>query len=451
MPPPTVNVHDQGLLRRFHAESDPFKKAEIADEVLPRLVTDRHVDEIRSVLTNLPETIANDVLDARMAAFRAILSALDGRSPDPFVAKAMERIDSLSVQDQATLYQRMAVAFVSANDRVRGEEYCAESLTLSQAIGDHKGAAFAACNLSIIAYQKGDYEAALYHAELTRVEATASENERLLSWVLSMECDMLAGFGRWDEARAVLRQIRGMRTEIKDNAYVNAYHDTEICILDGNLAGALQRVESIETEQVANRAQAMSLRALVLLSLGRDDDAKKAARQAYGLASVAKSTDRNVLGEFLVETRSNEAAILSSYVLLLAGDRHEGRRRLRTRIDHPGAIGVYAQTLYNADGREIRTPVTGLAIYQGYVDVIEAVRNIYEGIQRSRETFAGRLTRAELDVLARVADGSTNAEIAKYRKVSTSAVEQILTSAYHKLGIRRRHEVKERLEQLSLR
>ena len=67
---------------------------------------------------------------------------------------------------------------------------------------------------------------------------------------------------------------------------------------------------------------------------------------------------------------------------------------------------------------------------------------------RERDAYEPNLTARELEVLALVADGLTNAEIARRLWVSQSTVAKHLEQAYPKLGVHSRTAAVARLAKL---
>ena len=122
----------------------------------------------------------------------------------------------------------------------------------------------------------------------------------------------------------------------------------------------------------------------------------------------------------LAHTLSDLAALLNR-----AGRRREGRTAARRAIelaDQCGAapLAAAARAEHQAGpGRPARTELTG----------------------------RGALTAAEWRVCRQAAEGQTNREIAQALFVTEKTVERHLSSAYHKLGIRSRHQLASAIEQ----
>lgn len=90
----------------------------------------------------------------------------------------------------------------------------------------------------------------------------------------------------------------------------------------------------------------------------------------------------------------------------------------------------------------------------GAIDVVKAVRMVALGMEvfepRGEDAAAPALTGREQEVLAAIAAGATNREIAARLYLSPHTIKEYSSSLYRKLGVRNRAEAARRAEQLGL-
>ena len=119
--------------------------------------------------------------------------------------------------------------------------------------------------------------------------------------------------------------------------------------------------------------------------------------------------------------------------------RDEVDRRLRLReaqLANFGAGGADAEEI-----REVHAQLRRLAADSSAPPALRAqLRVLAERLARPRSPATASLSPRELDVLAQVALGCTNAEVAKRLSLQPETVKSYLRSAAAKLGARTRHE-----------
>jgi DNA-binding CsgD family transcriptional regulator len=85
-------------------------------------------------------------------------------------------------------------------------------------------------------------------------------------------------------------------------------------------------------------------------------------------------------------------------------------------------------------------------MHRGRTDNEDAAQGAAPGSAHLADNPLHRLSRAQLDVLHKVAQAYTTAEIARLRGCSTSAVEKLLTTVYGALSLSAEGPVNQRAE-----
>jgi DNA-binding CsgD family transcriptional regulator len=290
-----------------------------------------------------------------------------------------------------------------------------QSLRIAQQAGLSQGPAWYALALAETA--GGSLPQALAAAETARRHSEDDDDRLFLPRALHAEGRVLLLTGQPARAAELLRRTAEMETGqgLRDPA-MRRWH--------ADLAEALARSGEIaEAEEVvaAARTQAVRLgRRGVLAALDR----------AAGLVAEARGDLDRAAGLL-----AGAAARLGAFPYVL----EEGRTRIalgrvhRARGDEAASRAAFAEALRIFTRAGART----------WVAVARAERDRAGGGDMAPPDgpWSERLTSTERSVVARVAEGASNREIAAGLVVSVKTVEAALTRAYRKLGARSRVEV----------
>ena len=294
-----------------------------------------------------------------------------------------------------------------------------QSLRIAQQAGLSQGPAWYALALAETA--GGSLPQALAAAETARRHSEDDDDRLFLPRALHAEGRVLLLMGHPEQAARLLRRTAEMETAqgLRDPA-MRRWH--------ADLAEALARAGSPdEADEVVAEARAQGAR------LGRRGVIATLDRSAGLVAEARGDRDR------AVALLADAAARLGAFPYVL----EEGRTRLALGRVHRARGDEAASRAAFADALRIFTRAGARA----WVAVARAERD------RSGQGPSGggplppdgpwseRLTSTERSVVARVAEGASNREIAAGLVVSVKTVEAALTRAYRKLGARSRVEV----------
>jgi len=275
----------------------------------------------------------------------------------------------------------------------------------------------------------GRYDRARALAELELEEAL----DFGLSFVVPHGLNILAaaetGRGRFGEALAHLEAAR-------DAAAEDVHVEINAANLEIRILVACRRAEAavavpmpdIPTASPSIRAELLSARALALACRGEAEPAAELAHEALRLSvtSEPRVTAHAVLA-ICAQTTGDEAANQSSV------------SQLEVAVNETGNVDCLITALRSfpklADAMTDRVLSRAVAeILRGNSDRSDRqlVRSLSE--RRDRELLSAR----EVEVLALVAEGATNAEIASSLFISESTVKAHLQHVYEKLGVRTR-------------
>jgi DNA-binding CsgD family transcriptional regulator len=444
-------VHERKLRARLAAARDECERAAVIDEMLVALIDAAPVERVEPFLACVEDSEALGPRRPRINALRVLVDALQGRPTVETEAEVLAQIASLGEgEDLAVCLLRLGFARMVRRNYVQAEQYALEALRICSIAEDPYHASYAALLLGTVAFYARNPEDVLYYSEQAIGYALTAGNAHMYVQGLIVSYDTLCGLGRWNDAKAVRRALRGVACDrdMSDILFIQAYHDAELLVLEGRVAAALERLERTEVDLPGTRAMLKAFVALLRAGLCEDDVALREARQAASLAASQRAQSLAHLNAISDENRRWVGAIMAACVLVLVGHRHDGLRRLRARLDLPGPYGALARAGGSAVLGEACEVAPDLGHCRGHVDVMLAVCE--QRTRRVREQLRGILTQTELEVVHAACDGATNRAIAQERAVSLSAVERVLTRAYRKLGVGSRFEALRRLRALAL-
>jgi DNA-binding CsgD family transcriptional regulator len=305
-------------------------------------------------------------------------------------------------------------------------------------------------HLSDAHFRRGDWDAALTHAQLATSLAEDTDRPLDLARAHARSAQILALRGQWPAAQAHVAAARAAaeRFPVVHAVAAAAVAGACLALTRGDLAGVLAATEPVRATgllEAGGRPGIFNWRAMeadALTGLGRFDDARaalsefEAAIPAAGLASAALTLARCRGNLAVAGGHADEAAAAFSHVHVLearvpmpfehAVASLDDGRRLRAAGDQPAAVAQLerAHHLFSALGADpyVQACATELAALQ-----ITAASS-------SPAALLG-LSRAELAVARLVATGLTNREVASQLFVSVKTVEYHLRNSYIKLDI----------------
>lgn len=263
---------------------------------------------------------------------------------------------------------------------------------------------------------------------------------------------LLAARGRWDEAFDRMENALQVATTSRsalDDTFV-AIHLTRLALLRGDLTRAFHTIKKYELDTVGEGMYyyLWELTQLVLLRakvMGFKTEPSSALPVFEALSLLITESERRERVAPVVE-----ALILSAYALHAAG-RHEEAVETLARALTLGAQSGYVR-IFADEGKQL------LHLLEQYRSRIHAPRSYFEQILSlmRREnaylvsptetisvpfpTQAGLtpLTRRELDILALLADGKSNQDIATERVLTLNTVKKHVANILSKLGVANR-------------
>jgi len=320
--------------------------------------------------------------------------------------------------------------------------------------GEESGLAFLLCNLSWVAWWRGDFSAAIAWADEARVTAEQSGSETMRAVALVQRGRAHAARGDVAAARADLEDGRRVITA---HGYVQAWP----WLLSGEAGLELSRGDSA--------AAARAIAPLVVLAEGGSTaglfvdfapdavdalvqigDLERAAALLARFTERARTLDR----PWALASAARCRGVLASAqgdldaALAAAEEATAGSAALEMPVDHGRALLALGQVRRRRGERRLAR------------EACERAREVFSAVgaglwaERAREEL-GRipirrgagddLTPTEERVAALTAGGRTNAEVASMLFMSPKTVEANLTRIYGKLGIRSRAELGARM------
>ena len=341
-----------------------------------------------------------------------------------------------------------AVAW-TLGDLERSRKYHTQCLALRMQIEDEPGIAASYHNLAITAHDQSDIEAAeMYFRQSIAQYHNLGDRWGVADGLLQLG-NILRKRGTYDEARSHLERGRAILSELGDRQGMGG-----ACYLLGELAddqGDRERARQhfIESKEIsAELGYAWGI-ALAEHELGRIALDENDLRQAEPLLK-ASLRRKHELGEKLGIAHSLEM------LACLAAAHREAQRAaklwgaaeaLRLMIGAP--LSKEARASYEQRIGLDRTPAKQKAFLSAreagtQIGLDEAVRYALESSEivaksaAARPTYPAGLTAREVEVLALVAQGLTDAEVAERLVLSPRTVNAHLTSVYNKLGVNSR-------------
>jgi DNA-binding CsgD family transcriptional regulator len=310
-------------------------------------------------------------------------------------------------------------------------------------------------------------EAHAVAAETRQLEARLTDAPRHWGSAASLRHVIELSF---EDAPAALRALRRDATAEPDPHYSQDLH-LAIAVWRARTAGA-QAASEVEAELAAAYADSelarcprhsadLALRTAELLArIGRVDDARRALHEwdrRAGFDRVSRNLWRLRAAAAIAAAAGDDAAAISLLDTFAQSLQRAGLNleliwaridlgRSLSRIDRDRAIAAFESAAELAE-------VCG-AVSEGRV-VSQALRSLGVRAWRRGATTIGRgiigLSRRELEVSVRVAEGASNREIGEALVVSPKTVERHVTNILAKLGLRNRTELASLLRSSAVR
>lgn len=333
------------------------------------------------------------------------------------------------------------------SDYDRADRLCAEALTLSRSLGDERGVAEALTGLALVRRTRGDYAGAepLFAEALALYETFAAEEA--VARALYRSAMSLCLGAQHERARPLFQRSLDLSRRLGDSTGVAlGLQGLVLARRPGSEPEARAQVgESLELLRALgdrrNVAKVLVVAAEVNGALG---DGELAAEQfAEALTLFVEFGDRWLYG-WSVETAAELVA--------RAGDHERAARllgaaetvRLAIRAPLPAALRERHDSVLGAVRSGLGEGRLGAVLEEGRGLAVGATVELVQ--PPSRSTGAGGagvgsqdgLTDRETEVLALVAEGLTDAEVAERLVVSIRTVHAHLRSIYRKLDVRTR-------------
>jgi DNA-binding CsgD family transcriptional regulator/tetratricopeptide (TPR) repeat protein len=384
---------------------------------------------------------AQDCLQARFEAAAGWLKrALD----------LAERLGSRDVVSHALGYRGVARASL-------GDEAGVEDLEAAVAEADRLGHSdyltVAAHNLAVILFRTGHVREAKAYLDLGERAAREHALDTALFRIEGQQCHVLLLQGSWDEAERRLRRLLE-RTEDPGANLVNPLAFLgRILARRGDPEAAALIDRSWRLAAATGEDQKMAIAAGARIEqawLSGDDDAVRRVG-AELLELAVRAQHRYLRAEILRYLRRVGEPVepfdgcLAPFAAGIDGDWAAAAEGW-ARIGNP-----YHQALELTEAPDLEVALRGL----GMLDRLGAVataslvrrrlrrggtRGIPRGPRAATRANPGRLTDRQLEVLALLAEGATNAEIAARLYLSRRTVDNHVAALLARLGVRSRHD-----------
>ena len=344
---------------------------------------------------------------------------------------------------------------------IKGEHESAAALAdeacqAAAARDDKQNLAFAHYLLTSIRFTVGDYQAARQHARRACALARAVQNRWFLAYPLNEWGRVARAMGDYDAARGHFEVSYAIKEEFDDpeGLAVALNHLGDIAFRQGKLEEAAQRYGDAfaRYRQLSDRggwAKALQGLGRVATARQRYDEARR--RLLRSLETAYQIQFWPLLFSILIDVgellrRLGDPALAVELVALVQhhprGD-HETTARAAEWLDR-----------YRADVEpELFTEAVGRGQEAELLSVVDRLLITLAQPLSTRPTEQGLvepLTERELEVLALIAAGRTNAEIAEALVLALGTVKWYASQIYGKLGVTNRTEAAARARQLEL-
>ena len=327
-------------------------------------------------------------------------------------------------------------------DYGRAEELCREALELSRSLNDARGVAEACTGLALVTRTRGDYASAekLFREALDTYESLG--DERGIARALDRLAMCLVVAGEMDRARPIFERSLGIFRQLGDSHGValGLYGLAATRPLGADAEARSHAVESLDILRAVGdrRAYGKTLWALADITADLGDVNAAAAEFEEALTLFVEFGDR-WFGGIVLESSAYLAATTGDAIravqLLAAAD------AIRAALDVPLWVGFgerHERVL--AEARVVLGETRFTATWEeGRRTPLDAALELVAPARKDVGSDAAEdLTARELEVLALVADGLSDAEVAERLVVSIRTVHAHLRSIYRKIDVRSR-------------
>jgi class 3 adenylate cyclase/DNA-binding CsgD family transcriptional regulator len=358
--------------------------------------------------------------------------------------------------DPAFLY---AVQVLECADQLETAfRHCSEAMDVARKRGLVTQFCFASCARSLVAFRRGSLVDAIADAELCLGVIDSHRLEVARLDAIGFVVYALVERGEVARARQLLQSDAAPAGELESTTPLPpragplslAGARARVRLAEGDHHGALDDLlalgalsEKLEVRNpaiVAWRSQA----ALVLLGLGRSDEARRYATEELALArqwGAPRALGKSLIAAGLAEGGEDGLMLLREAVAMLEPS--------QARLEHARALVELGSALRRANRRsDAREPLRRgreLATLCGAEPLADRAETelLATGARPRRIALSGAesLTPSERRVAQMAAEGNTNREIAQALFVTTKTVEVHLSSAYRKLDISSRSQL----------
>ena len=326
-------------------------------------------------------------------------------------------------------------------DYERAEELCREALEISRSLNDAKGVAEAYTGLALVIRTRGDYPTAekLFREALDVYRGMGDDGGVALALDRLAMCLVVAG--EMARARPLFEESLGLSHQLGDShgAGLGLYGLAATRPPGADVSARMHANESLDILRAVGdrRAYAKALWALADINAGLGDTDIAAEQFEESLTLFVEFGDR-WFGGIVLESAGFLAAASGDAVravhLLAAAD------SIRTALAVPLWVGFRGQhERVLADSRRALGDRFAAAWEEGARTPLDAtIELVAPARAESRTDTAVELTNREVEVLALVAEGLTDAEVAERLVVSIRTVHAHLRSIYRKVDVRSR-------------
>lgn len=325
---------------------------------------------------------------------------------------------------------------------------------------DDQHLAFAHYLLTATHFAKGNYRAAGEHAQLACTSATAADNRWFLAYVLNEWGNVARALGEYAEARRHFHSSYQIKEQFEDpeGMAVALNHLGDIALIQGDREEAAAKYEdalAIYRELNDRGGRAAALRGLARVAAAHEEYDKARTHLSQALEIAYKIRFWPLVfsllvdaGEHLLQTN----APLEGLKLLALAQRdprsdHETGARARERLSHWQTTmrpEVFAKAVAQGEAAELAPLLAQLQLLLAEPLPAEPPAKACE------QPLDEPLTERELEVLALLAAGHTNAEIADELVIATGTVKWYASQIYGKLSVSNRTEAAARARELNL-
>jgi DNA-binding CsgD family transcriptional regulator len=429
------------VLRRAADRAEGSEKQSIIELALPYVISIGELDLVSEMIDS-----AGDVVSPLRPAFFAMSSVLATRRGFDELSRDFARRARRALDDNddpmvaCRTLQRIGLAAYFREDYDEAQERSLEAARAYERIGAYRGATTAYSVLFVIAsnWLANPIIARNYAARITDL-AERDGDQAMHNYGLVSQYELAAESGD-------IRRLGSIRARLLANPMQEQFKERFTYVFADSLSHAWakrfsvcrQAIITVQQRSDTSETESILSDAVIALCDAAAWDIEAVRNRAHSV--LQRTVQRHAVAALYDTQGRRNARILAASALIIAGEQTRGRRALGRNVDPDG----YFARL---------DPLVGLAVersapmVRGYAMLINAV---CEAAAEARPRSLHALTRAEFEVLERLATGQTRRELAAELGKTENTVMKQMSAIYAKLDASNRAQALKKARDLGI-